>query len=77
MGLLSETRVDFGYMVRLWAFGLYVRESIANAGMHDSFGIVQLSGNPGKSRDQSRSTVRPAREVWRPGGSGIFCFPLS
>jgi len=26
--------------------GLYVRESIAGAGMRDSFGIEQLSGKP-------------------------------
>jgi len=45
MGLSSGDRFGFGYMVRLWAFGLYVREGIANAGMRDSFRIVQLSGN--------------------------------
>jgi len=50
MGLSSETRFGFGYTVRLWAFGLYVRESIANAGMRDNFGIVQLSGKPGEKR---------------------------
>jgi len=47
MGLPSETRFGFGYTVPLSAFGLYIRESIANAGMRDSFGIVQLSGKPG------------------------------
>jgi len=40
MGLFSETRFGFGYTVKLWAFGLHVQESIANAGMRDSFGIV-------------------------------------
>ena len=40
MGLCSETRFGFGYTVRVWAFGLYIGESIANAGMGDSFGIV-------------------------------------
>jgi len=48
MGLSSETLFGFGYTVWLWALGLYVRESIANAGMRDSFGIVQLSGKPGE-----------------------------
>jgi len=51
---------DSGIWLRLWAFGLYVRESIANGGMRDSFGIVQLSGEPGESREKSGSTVRPA-----------------
>ena len=44
MGLSSKTHFGFGYMVRLWAFGFYVRESIANTGMRDSFVIEQLSG---------------------------------
>ena len=35
MGLSLETRFGFWYAVRV--FGLYVRESIANAGMRDSF----------------------------------------
>jgi len=50
MGLSLETRFGFGYMVRLWTFGLYVRESVANAGMRDSFVIVQLSGKPEEKR---------------------------
>jgi len=50
MNLSSETRFGFGYTVWLSAFGLYIRESIANAGIHDSFGIVQLSGKPGERR---------------------------
>jgi len=50
MGLSSETRFGFGYMVQHWAFGLYVRGSIANAGVRDSFWIVQLSGKPGEKR---------------------------
>ena len=39
---------SFGYAVRIRGFGLYVRESIANAGMRDSFGMVQFSGKPGE-----------------------------
>ena len=50
MGLSSETRFGFGYTVWLWTFGLCIRESIANAGTHDSFSIVQLSGKPGEKR---------------------------
>jgi len=34
----------FVYALRIRAFGLYVRESISNAGTRDSFGFVQLSG---------------------------------
>jgi len=44
--------------LRLWAFGLYVRESIANAGMRDSFGIVQLSGKPGGKRKHCKASVK-------------------
>jgi len=54
MVLPSEARFDFGYTVRLWVFGLYVRERIANAGMRDSFGIAQLSGKPGEKRKYCR-----------------------
>jgi len=42
--------------LRLWTFGLHVQASIANAGMRDSFGIVQLL----ESREESGSTVKPA-----------------
>jgi len=55
---------DSGIWLRLWVFGLHVRESIANAGMRDSFGIVQLSGKPGEKlgekRKYCRATVRGA-----------------
>jgi len=59
--------------LRLWAFGLYVRESIANAGMRDSFGIVQLSGKPGEKRKHckiSRTELEARR--WE-----SVCFPFS
>jgi len=58
MGLSSETRFGFGHTVRLWAFGLYVRESTANAGMRDSFGIVQLSGESGEKWKHGKASVR-------------------
>ena len=58
----SETRFSFGYTVRLWAFGLYVRERITNEGMRDSFGIVQLSGKlgekPGEKWKHCKASVR-------------------
>jgi len=38
----------------VWTFGLHVRESIANAGMRESFGIVQLSGKPGEKPREKR-----------------------
>jgi len=72
MGLSSETRFGFGYMVRLWAFGLYVRESIANTGMRDSFGIVQLSGKSGEKRKYCKSTGKS----WKPGGGKVIVFLL-
>ena len=49
---------DSGICLRLWAFGLYVRESIANAGMLDSFGIVQLLGKPGEKGKHCRASVK-------------------
>jgi len=39
IGGSSVTRFGFGDTVRLWAFVLYLRRSVANAGMRDSFGI--------------------------------------
>jgi len=73
MGLSSEARFGFGYTVRLWAFGLHVRESIVNAGMRDSFGIVQLSEKPGEKRKYckiSRKELEARR--WE-----SVCFPFS
>jgi len=54
MGLSSETRFGFRYTVRVWASSLHVRGSIANAGMRDNFGIVQLSGKPGERPGEKR-----------------------
>jgi len=54
MGLSSETRFGFGYTARLWIFGLYVRESIADAEMRDSFGVVQPSGKQAEKRKYSK-----------------------
>jgi len=51
MGLSSETRFGFGYMVRLWAFGLYARESIANTGMRDSFWGRAAFGKAGRKAE--------------------------
>jgi len=60
------------------ASGMCLWKASANAGMRDCFGIVQLSGKPGeKPREKRGSTVRPAREGRKPGGSGIVCFPFS
>jgi len=46
-----------------------VRESIANAGMHDSFRIVQLSGKPGEKRKHCKVGVK---ELEAGGSSGVF-----
>jgi len=65
MALSSETRFGFGYTVRRWAFGLCVQESIANAGMRDSFGIVQLPGKPGEKRKYYKiSRKEPEARRW-------------
>jgi len=63
---------DPGIWPRLWAIGLYVRESIANAGMRDSSGIVQLSGKPGEKRKYYKASVRglEARRLEK----CLFCF---
>jgi len=45
---------DSGIWLRHWAFGLYVWESIANAGMRDNFGIVQLSGKAGEKAGEKQ-----------------------
>jgi len=73
MGLPSKTRFGFGYMVRLCAFGLYVRGSIANAGMRDSFGIVQLSGKPG----EKRKYCKISRKELEARGWESVCLPFS
>jgi len=73
MGLSLETRFGFGYTVGLWAFGLYVRESIANAEMRGSFGIVQLSGKPGEKGKYCKIS-RKELEAWR---WQTVCFPFS
>jgi len=73
IGLSSETRFGFGYMVRLWTFGLHVRERIANAGMRDSFGIVQLSGKPAEKRKYCKICQKELEaRRWESG-----CFPFS
>ena len=81
MGLSSETRFDFEYMVRPWEFGLYVRESVANAGMRDSFGIMQLSGKPGEKPGEKRKHFKASMrelEAWRQwDGLFSFCQPGS
>ena len=51
---------------------LDVRENIANAGMRDSFGIVQLSGKPGEKRKYYKVS-RKGLEARREEG---VCFPF-
>jgi len=46
-----------------------VWESIANAGMRDSFGIVQLSGKPGEKRKHCKVSVK---NLEAGGSSGVF-----
>ena len=72
MGLSPETPFGFGYTVLLRAFCLDVRESIGNAGMRDSLGIVQLSGKPGEKREHCKVSVKELA----PGGRKVFVFLL-
>jgi len=68
---------DPGIWLRLWALGLYVRETIANAGMRDSFGIVQLSGKsgerPGEKWKHCKASMGELEARWRESG----CFSFS
>jgi len=45
---------DLGIWLRPWALGSYVWGSIANARMRASFGIMQLSGEPGEKPGEKR-----------------------
>ena len=47
-GCLQRLALTSGIQFGFGRFSLDVRESIANAEMRDSFGIVQLSGKPGE-----------------------------
>ena len=76
MGLSLETRFGFRYTVWLWAFGLYVRETIANAGMRDSFGIVKLSGKPGERPGETRKHCNTSVRGLEAGGGKVFVFFL-
>jgi len=76
MGLSLVTRFGFGYTVWLRAFGLYVRESIANAGMRDSFGIMQLSGKPGEKPGEKRKHCKTSVRGLETGGGKVFVFFL-
>ena len=50
MGLFPEDSL----WLRVYGSASDVRESITNAGMRYSFGIVQLSGNPGEKREHCK-----------------------
>ena len=60
MGLSLQTGFSFMYMIQLWAFSLYVQESIAHARISNSVEVVQLWGELGESWEKGGSTVRPA-----------------
>ena len=66
--MASGIRFGFGYTVRLRAFCLDIRESIANAGMRDSFRIVQLSGKPREKWKHCKVSVKELE----PGGRKVF-----
>jgi len=70
MGLASAIRFGFG------RFGLCVRESISNAGMRDSLGIVQLSGKPGEKRKHCKISRR-VEAGWQWDSLFSFCQPGS
>jgi len=77
MDLSSETRFGFGYTVRVCAFGWCVRESIANAGMRDSFGIAQLSGKPGEKPGEKRKHCKASVRDLEARRWESFCFSFS
>jgi len=51
-------------------------ESISHAEMRDSFGIVRLSGKLGEKLREKRKHGRASVRGWKPGDSGIVCFPF-
>ena len=56
---------------------LYVRESIANSGMRDCFGIMQISGKPGeKPGDKRKYCKARVRELEARRWDSV-CFPFS
>ena len=71
LALASAIQFGFG------CFSLCVQERIANAGMCDSLGIVQLSGRPGEKRNYYKVSRREleARRQWDSLFS--FCQPGS
>jgi len=69
----------FGNALRIRAYvsasGVFV-ESVSDAGMRDSFGIVQLSGKPGEKPGEKRKRGKASVRELEAGGSGRVCFPL-
>ena len=60
------------YMVQIRAFGLCVRESFADAGVHNSFEIVELSRKPGEKRKYCKMSQKELEaRRWE-----SVCFPL-
>jgi len=81
--LRENARSWFGNALRILAYvsalflGVVFVERISNAGMRDSFRMVQLSGKPGGKPGEERKRVTASvRESWKPGRSGRVCFPL-
>jgi len=84
IGLSLEMRWRFGHgfvfgdSLWLWVYGsasgvrLGVWESIANVGMRDSFGIVQLAGKSG----EKRKYCKVSRKELEAGGGKVFVFLL-
>ena len=71
LALASGIRFGFG------RFGLYVRESIANAGMRDSLGIVQLSGKPGEKPGEKRKHCKASVRELKARRWESVCFSFS
>jgi len=70
---LRRLALASGIRFWLWAVDLYVRESIANAGMRDSFGILQLSGKP----EEKRKYCKISRKELEARSWESVCFPFS
>jgi len=65
MGVSPETCFGFRYTVRLRAFCLNARESIANVGICDSCGIVPLSGQPAERQKHCKVSRKELEAQWR------------
>jgi len=73
-------RIQAWVWLRVYSSALgvwFVRENIANAGMRDSFGMVQLSGKPGERPGERRKYCKVNRKELEARRWESVYFPFS